>query len=90
NDNEVHQLASLAIEIKNGLREGHIKGTPSAYIKIYTDCWQHEPDSRPDIQQVFLRLKDFNANNDDVNKINQNFSLLKVHESTRSANQSDS
>ncbi|RIB28974.1 kinase-like domain-containing protein, partial [Gigaspora rosea] len=69
-DSEPYQLASLIVDIKNGLRENHIEGTPPEYIKIYTDCWQHNPDSRPDIQQVFLRLKDLSDNNDhDINKI---------------------
>ncbi|KAF0552253.1 calmodulin-dependent protein kinase [Gigaspora margarita] len=76
-----YQFVSLAVEIKNGLRENHIEGTPPAYIRIYTDCWQHNPHSRPDIQQVFLRLKDLRNNNDhDKNKIDQNFNALKVHE----------
>ncbi|KAF0487201.1 kinase-like domain-containing protein [Gigaspora margarita] len=73
-DFEPQQLASLILGIINGHRENHIKGTPPAYIKIYTDCWQQNPDSRPDIQQVFLSLKELSANNDhDLNKIDQDF-----------------
>ncbi|KAF0552259.1 calmodulin-dependent protein kinase [Gigaspora margarita] len=80
-DIEPYQLVLLAGEIKNGRRENHIEGTPPAYIEIYTDCWQYNPDSRPDIQQVFLRLKDLSDNNDhDINKIDQCFNKLKVHE----------
>ncbi|CAG8632088.1 17351_t:CDS:2 [Gigaspora margarita] len=90
-DIEPYQFASLIIDIKNGLRENHIEGTPPAYIKIYTDCWQHNPDSRPDIQQVFLRLKYLSDNNDlDINKINQCFNTLKVHEPIQSVNHSNS
>ncbi|CAG8737635.1 25572_t:CDS:2, partial [Gigaspora rosea] len=84
---EPYQLASLIVDIKNGLRENHIEGTPPEYIKIYTDCWQQNPDSRPDIQQVFLRLKDLSDKNDhDINKIDQYFNSLKVHEPIHSVN----
>ncbi|RIB28975.1 kinase-like domain-containing protein [Gigaspora rosea] len=90
-DSEPYQLASLIVDIKNGLRENHIEGTPPEYIKIYTDCWQHNPDSRPDIQQVFLRLKDLSDNNNhDINKIDQYFNTLKVHEPIHSVNHSNS
>ncbi|CAG8566455.1 1096_t:CDS:2, partial [Scutellospora calospora] len=35
-DMEQHQLASLLLDIKDGVRESPIEGTPQAYIKIYT------------------------------------------------------
>ncbi|GES87962.1 kinase-like domain-containing protein [Rhizophagus clarus] len=46
----------LAMKILNGLREKPILHTPEDYIKIYTDCWNNEPDNRPTINQVFSKL----------------------------------
>ncbi|CAB4477923.1 unnamed protein product [Rhizophagus irregularis] len=42
----------LAIEISQGLREELISNTPEDYIKIYTECWNGEPDNRPTINQL--------------------------------------
>ncbi|CAI2180435.1 8807_t:CDS:2 [Funneliformis geosporum] len=42
----------LAIEISQGLREIIISGTPLVYVKIYTECWDSEPDNRPAMKNV--------------------------------------
>ncbi|CAB4459932.1 unnamed protein product [Rhizophagus irregularis] len=42
-----------------GLRETPFPNTPKDYVKIYTDCWNNEPDNRPTISQVITNLKDF-------------------------------
>ncbi|POG68360.1 kinase-like domain-containing protein [Rhizophagus irregularis DAOM 181602=DAOM 197198] len=42
----------LAMEILQGLREKPTLNTPKDYIKIYTDCWNNEPDNRPTINQT--------------------------------------
>ncbi|CAI2189116.1 9657_t:CDS:2, partial [Funneliformis geosporum] len=47
---------SLAIEILGGLRERIIPGTPEDYVKIYTGCWDNEPDNRPSMNQVVDKL----------------------------------
>ncbi|CAI2173041.1 14652_t:CDS:2 [Funneliformis geosporum] len=53
--NEEYDL-SLAIEILGGLRETIIPGTPEDYVKIYTGCWDNEPDNRPSMNQVVDKL----------------------------------
>ncbi|GES93565.1 kinase-like domain-containing protein [Rhizophagus clarus] len=47
----------LAIKISQGHRETPISETSKDYIKIYTDCWNIEPDNRPTINQVIDKLK---------------------------------
>ncbi|UZO15684.1 uncharacterized protein OCT59_007101 [Rhizophagus irregularis] len=47
----------LALEISQGRREEPIPNAPENYIKIYTECWDIEPDNRPTINQVLERLK---------------------------------
>ncbi|GET58533.1 kinase-like domain-containing protein [Rhizophagus irregularis DAOM 181602=DAOM 197198] len=53
--NEPHDVG-LAMEILQGLREKPIPNTPVDYIKIYTDCWNNEPDNRPTVNQVIAKL----------------------------------
>ncbi|GET04688.1 kinase-like domain-containing protein [Rhizophagus clarus] len=48
----------LALEICQGLREGVVPDTPEEYVKIYTKCWDREPDNRPTIYQVVNSLKE--------------------------------
>ncbi|CAB5394620.1 unnamed protein product [Rhizophagus irregularis] len=45
------------MSIASGLRETPISKTPEDYIKIYTDCWNIEPDNRPTINHVVDKLK---------------------------------
>ncbi|CAB5350340.1 unnamed protein product [Rhizophagus irregularis] len=44
-----------------GLRETPIQDTPKDYEKIYTDCWEFEPDDRPTIYDVVDRLEAINS-----------------------------
>ncbi|CAB4488296.1 unnamed protein product [Rhizophagus irregularis] len=46
------------MEILQGLREKPISNTPEDYIKIYTDCWNSEPDNRPTSNQVVEKLNE--------------------------------
>ncbi|CAB4379582.1 unnamed protein product [Rhizophagus irregularis] len=50
------QIYKLTMEISQGLREKPIPNTPEDYIKIYTECWNNEPDNRPTIDQVVARI----------------------------------
>ncbi|RHZ67585.1 hypothetical protein Glove_300g121 [Diversispora epigaea] len=42
----------LLNNIAKGKREVAIPGTPYKCKEIYTDCWNHNGNSRPDISQV--------------------------------------
>ncbi|GBB95586.1 hypothetical protein RclHR1_02570020 [Rhizophagus clarus] len=46
----------LSLEITNGKREKTINGTPVEYSDLYTDCWDYEPDERPNAREVALIL----------------------------------
>ncbi|CAB5381424.1 unnamed protein product [Rhizophagus irregularis] len=48
---------ALALQIVQGQREHIVPGTPEAYVKIYTDCWNDEPEERPTASKVLERLK---------------------------------
>ncbi|POG65696.1 uncharacterized protein OCT59_024394 [Rhizophagus irregularis] len=48
---------SLILEISQGLRETVVSDTPEEYVKLYTKCWDGEPDNRPTIYQVVDLLK---------------------------------
>ncbi|GBB83453.1 hypothetical protein RclHR1_10190002 [Rhizophagus clarus] len=48
---------SLILSIVKGKREGIIDDTPIEYSSLYTECWKHEPNERPDMQDVVSRLK---------------------------------
>ncbi|CAB4474127.1 unnamed protein product [Rhizophagus irregularis] len=62
---------SLIYEITQGLREKPIPDTSIAYINLYTDCWNEEPDNRPTMSEVVDRLKDIIFPNDETTKIDQ-------------------
>ncbi|GES99722.1 kinase-like domain-containing protein [Rhizophagus clarus] len=57
-----HAQVALTLDILNGKREIPIFGTPVDYINIYTKCWQHNTDDRPDIHQVFSDLSNLCIN----------------------------
>ncbi|GBC00447.1 hypothetical protein RclHR1_03860012 [Rhizophagus clarus] len=47
---------SLAVQIMQGLRETTVPDTPIEYAKIYTECWNDNPNNRPSIYEVVERL----------------------------------
>ncbi|POG61389.1 kinase-like domain-containing protein [Rhizophagus irregularis DAOM 181602=DAOM 197198] len=47
----------LIVRIPQGLREIPVPDTPTAYVNLYTECWDGEPDNRPTISQVVAKLK---------------------------------
>ncbi|GBB95882.1 hypothetical protein RclHR1_26380004 [Rhizophagus clarus] len=68
---------NLSLKILQGLREMPIPNTPEDYVKIYTDCWNNEPDNRPTINQVVTKLKSIisylkqNDSNEDIQLSNE-------------------
>ncbi|RHZ71363.1 hypothetical protein Glove_259g5 [Diversispora epigaea] len=48
---------SKMIHILKGNRETPVIGTPQDYINIYKDCWKHDPNQRPNIDEVMEVLK---------------------------------
>ncbi|CAB4376868.1 unnamed protein product [Rhizophagus irregularis] len=57
--------SSLTLNILNGLREKPISNTNNKFVALYEKCWQHEPDDRPNIQQVFSELAFINPENNE-------------------------
>jgi serine/threonine protein kinase len=54
----------LQIEIINyGKREQKISNTPPDYYKLYSDCWDEKPEKRPNIEDVYHKLKNMLPDN---------------------------
>ncbi|EXX67414.1 uncharacterized protein OCT59_023840 [Rhizophagus irregularis] len=62
----------LIVRIPQGLRETPVPDTPTAYVNLYTECWDGEPDNRPTISQVVAKLKVLNSSS----QINNNFGKI--------------
>ncbi|CAB4417631.1 unnamed protein product [Rhizophagus irregularis] len=52
----VHQKSIKLADFVSGKREKIIDGTPEEYSKLYAECWNYEPQKRPDMQQVVSTL----------------------------------
>ncbi|CAG8519464.1 7673_t:CDS:1, partial [Paraglomus occultum] len=42
-----------------GFRDKPVPGIPDEYTKLYTDCWNEDPDKRPFCKEIHDRLKLF-------------------------------
>ncbi|GBB94301.1 hypothetical protein RclHR1_23290001 [Rhizophagus clarus] len=62
---------SLIVRISQGLRETPAPDTPIAYVNLYTECWNGEPDNRPTIDWIVSKLKAFGNFNIMVSEIIQ-------------------
>ncbi|CAI2168345.1 2561_t:CDS:2 [Funneliformis geosporum] len=66
----------LAIRILQGLREQVVTNTPPDYVELYKECWDGEPNNRPDMEQVVTRLKEIvKASNHQISDPGLNFNL---------------
>jgi len=43
---------TLMFNLLQGMREESIPNTPDEYVNLYKECWQDEPENRPDIRYV--------------------------------------
>ncbi|RHZ86490.1 hypothetical protein Glove_50g74 [Diversispora epigaea] len=50
-------LEKMISYIIKGYREKRIQGTPQNYAKIYKDCWNQDPDKRPNIEIIIQDLE---------------------------------
>ncbi|CAB4382076.1 unnamed protein product [Rhizophagus irregularis] len=58
----------LICGIAKGSRENPIPGTPNAYVKLYTRCWDGEPTLRPNMNEVVDQLKEIMSSIDEINE----------------------
>ncbi|CAB4432625.1 unnamed protein product [Rhizophagus irregularis] len=71
--------ASITLDILNGVREEPIPNTNVKFIKLYQQCWRHEPDERPDAGQIVLELNKINSeNNFNFEKSENEIKITKV------------
>ena len=47
----------IASKIIAGEREAPVEGSMSTYVDLYQQCWDNDPKKRPEIQEVFEKLK---------------------------------
>jgi len=62
-----YQNYSLRNDIVEGTREESIPNTPDKYVKLYKECWDDNPDNRPDIQDVKTKLIGMISGTDIIN-----------------------
>ncbi|PKK74647.1 kinase-like protein [Rhizophagus irregularis] len=65
---------TLATRIIHGYREIIVPNTPVDYSNIYTECWNYDPDNRPDMNQVVVKLEEIITLAEDhhISSINDN------------------
>src|ERR1044072_5290809 len=66
-----YSLEEIINYITQGIREDPVKDTPSEYQLLYQKCWDEDPESRPDIDEIHEILKSLlslsNTDNPDSN-----------------------
>ncbi|PKC61421.1 kinase-like protein [Rhizophagus irregularis] len=66
----------LALKIINGMRPKIIPGTPLEYKDMMKQCWDADPEKRPDIKTFFNKIRKINRLNYQ-NEINEDKSIFK-------------
>ncbi|RGB28115.1 hypothetical protein C1646_657692 [Rhizophagus diaphanus] len=79
----------LALEISQGIRETVVPDTPNEYVKIYTKCWDGEPDNRPTIYQVVDWLNSMITKEDVIIENHQMSNKKELNETSLSTNNSE-
>ncbi|CAJ0827636.1 13326_t:CDS:2 [Entrophospora sp. SA101] len=67
-DPQYYQIITLALK---GIREEPIPDTPIEYIDLYKECWQSDPERRPDIQNVEKTLNGMVSSSNIVYKVDK-------------------
>jgi hypothetical protein len=49
---KVFGLTQIENKLLNGEREEPVANTPSEYLQLYQECWQDDPNFRPEIEEV--------------------------------------
>ncbi|RHZ81885.1 hypothetical protein Glove_117g124 [Diversispora epigaea] len=68
----------LLKNIIKGKREMAIPGAPHKYKEIYSDCWKHNTNSRPDISQVVKNLSEIIISDESVEIVTPQFQPYNV------------
>ncbi|PKY42789.1 kinase-like protein [Rhizophagus irregularis] len=55
----------VVLKISRGIREKMVEGTPESYFRLYTECWNQEPEERPKIEDVVEILESIIRNSTD-------------------------
>ncbi|RGB36597.1 kinase-like domain-containing protein [Rhizophagus diaphanus] len=63
---------TLIYEISQNRREEIIPNTPYDYSNLYTECWNGEPNNRPNIHEVVNRLKFISNSSNIITTFQQN------------------
>jgi serine/threonine protein kinase len=50
----------LALNVVNGIRPKILPGTPSIFKKLIEECWDANPEKRPDIHTLWEKIEDIN------------------------------
>ncbi|RIB01886.1 kinase-like domain-containing protein, partial [Gigaspora rosea] len=75
---ESNTFFEIGFKVLEGKRETPVKDTPSFYVKLYQQCWDGDPDKRPEVTDVinildkFALTKDDGPLPDDIPKFNSN------------------
>ncbi|EXX61351.1 polo kinase CDC5 [Rhizophagus irregularis DAOM 197198w] len=65
--NRVHD-AELIIEICDGLRPPIVTNAPEGYIELMKDCWNSDPNKRPEATDIYNRINRINGYNCEIKK----------------------
>ncbi|CAI2166914.1 15669_t:CDS:2 [Funneliformis geosporum] len=61
-EDNIYDETLIVVDIVRGKREKRICGTPIEYIELYEECWNYDPNDRPDMRVVASRLESISSN----------------------------
>ncbi|GBC24428.2 kinase-like domain-containing protein [Rhizophagus irregularis DAOM 181602=DAOM 197198] len=60
--------AELIIEIYDGLRPPIVTNAPEGYIELMKECWNSDPNKRPNATDIYKRIVRMRSNNCEIKK----------------------